>query len=68
MPFECRLCHYDRYRQIVVLRPKGPYQTPFFACQKCGVMFDDPKNFSATPLNTVTNVATRKPKREMTGN
>ena len=60
MPFECRLCHHDRYRQIVVLRPKGPYQTPFFACQQCGVMFTDPAVFSTQPLNLVTEVSSRR--------
>jgi hypothetical protein len=60
MSFECRVCQHDRYRQIVVLRPKGPYQTPFFACMKCGVMFTDAEAFSATPLKKVTNVVARK--------
>jgi hypothetical protein len=62
MPFECRVCHHDRYRQIAVIRPSGLYQTPFFACQQRGVMFTDPKAFR-TPHETfgVTNLCALVP-------
>ncbi len=38
--WKCRLCGFDRYHRVTVLRKSGArYKTPFYACSRCSVMF-----------------------------
>jgi hypothetical protein len=38
--WKCRLCGFDRYHRVTVLRKTGArYETPFYACSRCSVMF-----------------------------
>jgi hypothetical protein len=44
----CRLCGFDRYHRVIVLRKSGArYETPFSACSQCSVMFLNPAQFGA---------------------
>jgi len=46
--WKCRLCGFDRYRRVSVLRKSGArYETPFFACSRCSVMFLNAPQFDA---------------------
>ena len=50
MPFKCPLCHALEYQALVVPRQRGaPYQTEFFHCLGCSVMFTEPELFTAAP-------------------
>jgi uncharacterized C2H2 Zn-finger protein len=45
--FECPTCGYRRYQRVVVNdRAGGPYETEFYACASCTVMFTDPVSFT----------------------
>ena len=49
IPFRCPTpgCGSQQYEAVVVKRPSGPeYQTPFYSCHRCSVMFRDPEAFS----------------------
>jgi hypothetical protein len=38
--WKCRVCGFDRYHHVSVLRKTGArYETPFCACSRCSVMF-----------------------------
>jgi hypothetical protein len=59
--WKCRLCGFDRYHRVRVLRKTGAwYETPFYACSRCSVMFLNASQFDA---NSVAN-----PKRGSTAN
>jgi len=49
------MCDYDRYHRVTVLRKNGSrYETSFYACSKCSVMFLNPAQWSAlgeAPVN-----------------
>lgn len=46
--WKCRLCSFDRYHQVSVLRKTGArYETPFYACSQCSVMFLNASQFDA---------------------
>ncbi len=44
--WRCRVCAFDRYHRVSVLRKNGArYETSFFACSQCSVMFVNPTHF-----------------------
>jgi hypothetical protein len=46
--WRCRICGFDRYYRVSVLRKTGVrYETPFFACSQCSVMFTNASQFDA---------------------
>ena len=46
--WQCRLCGFDRYHRVSVLRKTGArYDTPFYACSRCSVMFLNAAQFDA---------------------
>jgi hypothetical protein len=46
--WKCRLCDYERYHRVSVIKKNGVrYETAFFACSQCSVMFLNPAQFSA---------------------
>jgi hypothetical protein len=46
--WKCRLCDFDRYHRVSVLRKTGArYETPFHACSRCSVMFLNASQFDA---------------------
>ena len=46
--WRCRICRFERYHQVSVLRKDGSrYETSFYACSSCSVMFLNPANFNA---------------------
>jgi hypothetical protein len=46
--WRCRLCAFERYHRVSVLRKNGSrYETQFFACSQCSVMFLNPTQFNA---------------------
>jgi hypothetical protein len=46
--WRCRICGFDRYHRVSVLRKTGArYETPFHACSQCSVMFLSPAQFDA---------------------
>ena len=46
--WRCRICRFERYHQVSVLRKDGSrYETSFYACSACSVMFLNPANFNA---------------------
>jgi len=46
--WKCRLCGFDRYHRVSVLRKTGArYETPFYACSRCSVMFLNAAQFDA---------------------
>ena len=49
----CRLCGFDRYHRVSVLRKTGArYETPFLACSGCSVMFLNAAQFDANGTAT----------------
>lgn len=68
--WRCRLCGFDRYHRVTVLRRNGVrYETPFSACSQCAVMFLNATQFdangSANPNVEMPPVVTplRRPRR-----
>jgi hypothetical protein len=46
--WRCRICDFNRYYQVSVLRKDGSrYQTSFYACSRCSVMFLNPAQWNA---------------------
>jgi hypothetical protein len=46
--WKCRLCGFDRYHRVSVLRKTGArYETAFCACSGCSVMFLNAAQFDA---------------------
>jgi hypothetical protein len=46
--WRCRVCGFDRYHRVTVLRRSGTrYETPFNACSQCSVMFLNASQFDA---------------------
>ena len=46
--WRCRLCGFERYHRVCVMRRNGSrYETEFFACSQCSVMFLNPHQFNA---------------------
>jgi hypothetical protein len=44
--WRCRICGFDRYHRVSVLRKNGSrYETEFHACSQCSVMFLSPAHF-----------------------
>ena len=55
--WRCRICGYDRYYRVTVLRKTGArYETPFFACSKCSVMFLNPTQWNANAVDVPVNI------------
>jgi hypothetical protein len=54
--WKCRLCGFDRYHQVSVIRKNGTkYQTSFLACSGCSVMFLNATTFNCWhPVSTET--------------
>jgi hypothetical protein len=45
--FRCPICRSQRYEPVVVRARTGkPYQTEFYECSGCSVMFRDPPKFT----------------------
>jgi hypothetical protein len=45
--WRCRLCSYERYHRVSVLRKDGSrYDTSFFAWSQCSVMFLNPEQWN----------------------
>lgn len=62
MDFQCPICKCDLYRSVTVMRADGElYQTEFFACWGCTVMFREPELFSAAPSVKDLPYASRGP-------
>ena len=56
--WRCRICGFDRYHRVIVLRRNGSrYQTSFSACSQC-VLFLNPSQFDA---NSTTNPSVEMP-------
>lgn len=66
--WRCRICDFDRYYRITVVRKNGArYETNFFACSQCSTMFCNPtqfdKNSTANPnveMPTLVRLPTRR--------
>jgi hypothetical protein len=44
--WRCRLCGFERYHRVAVLKKNGQrYETAFFACSGCSVMFVNDATF-----------------------
>lgn len=56
--FTCPICKAYNYRRIVVKTTRGPYETKFYECTGCSVMFLDPQSFSVGRTPKVTLLAT----------
>jgi hypothetical protein len=48
--WRCRVCGFERYHRVAVLKKNGQrYETAFFACSGCSVMFlNDSKRRAGT--------------------
>jgi hypothetical protein len=45
--WRCRLCGFTKYHRVAVLKKNGQrYETSFFACSGCSVMFTNDSVFS----------------------
>lgn len=52
MQWRCRLCGFTTYHRVAVLKKNGQrYETSFFACNGCSVMFLNNTTFDA--LHTI---------------
>lgn len=50
MQFRCPICECSVYQRVVVPRVGGaPYETEFFHCLGCSVMFLEPELFAVSP-------------------
>ena len=46
--WRCRLCGCERFHRVAVMRKNGTrYETSFFACSGCSVMFLNDRQFDA---------------------
>lgn len=46
--WRCRVCGFERYHRVAVIKPNGKrYETSFFACSGCSVMFLNDTTFNA---------------------
>jgi hypothetical protein len=46
--WRCRLCGFEKYHRVAVLKKNGQrYETAFFACSGCSVMFLNDSTFNA---------------------
>ena len=46
--WHCRVCGFERFHRVSVLRKNGTrYETEFFACAQCSVMFVNATRFDA---------------------
>lgn len=46
--WRCRVCGFERYHRVAVLKKNGQrYETSFFACSGCSVMFLNDSTFNA---------------------
>lgn len=45
--WRCRVCGFERYHRVAVLKKNGQrYETAFFACSGCSVMFVNDSTFN----------------------
>jgi hypothetical protein len=45
--WRCRLCGFTKYHRVAVLRKNGQrYETSFFSCSGCSVMFKNDTTFN----------------------
>lgn len=45
--WRCRICAFERYHRVSVMKKNGSrYETQFFACSQCSVMFLNPTQFN----------------------
>jgi hypothetical protein len=66
--WRCRLCGFDRFHRVSVLRKSGVrYETPFHACSGCSAMFLNPSqldaNSTAAPNIEMPSVVTQLRRR-----
>lgn len=46
--WRCRLCGFTKYHRVAVLKKNGQrYETSFFACSGCSIMFLNDSTFNA---------------------
>lgn len=68
--WRCRICDFDRYHLVTVLKKNGTkYETSFYACSRCSIMFLNPAQWSAyssapanieAPPSVVTSMRRRR--------
>ena len=57
LQWRCRICGYDRWHRVSVMRKNGSrYETSFFACSGCSVMFLNQTQFNALEPDPVPNI------------
>ena len=57
LQWRCRICGYDRWHRVSVMRKNGArYETSFFACSGCSVMFLNQTQFNALEPDPVPNI------------
>jgi len=57
--WNCRVCGFDRYHRVAVKRKNGTrYETEFFACSGCSVMFVNDRQFD---VNSTANPSIAMP-------
>jgi hypothetical protein len=45
--WRCRLCGFTKYHRVAVLKKSGQrYETSFFACSGCSIMFENDTTFN----------------------
>ena len=45
--WRCRVCGFERYHRVSVMKRNGTrYETDFYACSQCSVMFLNPSQFN----------------------
>jgi hypothetical protein len=62
------VCEFDRYHKVTVLRKNGArYETSFYACSQCSVLFLNPLQFNqfsdAAPNVEMPNVVRLRQRR-----
>lgn len=51
--WRCRVCGFEQYHRVAVLKKNGQrYETSFFACSGCSVMFTNDITFNDLRLGT----------------
>jgi hypothetical protein len=55
--WRCRMCGYERYHRVSVPRKNGAkYETSFYACSKCSVMFLNPAQWNIHAEDVPVNI------------
>jgi hypothetical protein len=56
--WSCRLCGFSRYHRVAVIKNGQRYETSFFACSGCSVMFLNDSTFNGLHLIPEAEVPT----------